>query len=535
MISPNVHAFLTRQAATHGPRPAIVSEGRTITFEELNETTARIAKGLHDQGIRAGDRVALMLPSIPEWVELYFACVRLGAIAVVINPRFRGHELGGILAKARPSAIAFMPEFKGVDNDAILAALPTEATQSLTFQIRVEDARPSPETRGLALSSITMDSLRGASGHPPFALSGDTPCAIFITSGTTSGPKLALHGQRGMLIHADDIARTHGFHQPGTVVLAALPLCGQFAFAYLSGALTAGAPTLITPGFEAGETADRMIRHGVTNMAGPDDLIRQLLAQSPDAIAFPDFRFAPYGCFNSQPEVFVPEADARGFTCVSTYGSTELQGLIAVRPADTPADVRMTGGGFLSNRDARMRVRDPDSGAILGYGQPGALEISTPTRMLRYFGDDEATVEAICDDGYFRTGDLAVTSADGSFTFVSRMNDALRLSGFLVNPLEISGFVETHPSVKACQVVEVATDKGNRPLAFVIAEDAAAIDEATLTEYCASALARFKIPVRFVVLDQFPTVEGPNGSKVQRQALKIRAAETFARGVAAFG
>ena len=138
------------------------------------------------------------------------------------------------------------------------------------------------------------------------------------------------------------------------------------------------------------------------------------------------------------------------------YGSSELQALAAGQPT-TPArgdvSARLLPGGALVHPEARVRARDPESGAVLPPGQSGELEIRSPSLMLGYLDNPEATARAFTDDGYFKTGDLGYALSEQQFVFQARMGDSLRLAGFLVNPAEIEQVVESLPGVRACQVV----------------------------------------------------------------------------------
>ena len=157
---------------------------------------------------------------------------------------------------------------------------------------------------------------------------------------------------------------------------------------------------------------------------------------------------------------------------------------------------------------------------LLPHNTPGELEISGPGLMSEYFENATATAAALTEDGYLRTGDLGYTTADNTFVYLTRMGDTLRLGGFLVSPVEIESHLAEHPSVAGAQVVAVRVGDATRPFAFVVPTPGEAISEAQLGEHCVAALARFKVPVRFVTLDAFPTTEGPNGTKIQRARLR---------------
>ena len=224
----------------------------------------------------------------------------------------------------------------------------------------------------------------------------------------------------------------------------------------------------------------------------------------------------------------VAEADARGLNLVGLYGMSEVQALLSHQPETAAAAQRAKPGGRLVDPGTEVRVRDPDSGAILTLGQSGELEIRGPSLMARYDGNPEATAAAFTADGFFRTGDLGYLEPGGGFVFQTRMGDVLRLGGFLVSPAEIEAHLQTHGSVDTAQVVGVATPAGTRAIGSVTLKPGAAFDEAALRDWCRRSLAGFKVPGRVIRLDEFPATQSANGVKIQRAKLRDMAAAALA-------
>jgi len=173
--------------------------------------------------------------------------------------------------------------------------------------------------------------------------------------------------------------------------------------------------------------------------------------------------------------------------------------------------------------DDRSLVEAGDD--LLGVGQPGALECAGPSLMAGYYGNDKATSETITADGYIRTGDLGELDGRGGFTFLSRMGDVLRLSGFLVNPLEIETHVQKLPGITGCQTIAVARPDGVRAVSFVILAPGASLDETAAIAHCRHGLAGYKVPLRVFAIDDFPKTPSPNGFKIQRNRLRDMALE----------
>jgi fatty-acyl-CoA synthase len=232
-------------------------------------------------------------------------------------------------------------------------------------------------------------------------------------------------------------------------------------------------------------------------------------------------RFFAYAAFNPAQADIVKRADARGLKLVGLYGASEIQALFARQHERAPVAERMLGGGRPVSPAARVRVRDPHSGRLLDHGGQGELEFLAPgSRMAGYHGNPEATRQALTDDGYYRSGDLGTTLADGRFVYLARMGDALRLGGFLVSPAEIEDVVQQAPGIAACQVVGVARAEGLVPVAFVLLQDGASLDEPAVLAHVAARLARYKLPRRVIPLDAFPVTPGANATKIQKGKLR---------------
>ncbi|MCG8545760.1 MAG: AMP-binding protein, partial [Alphaproteobacteria bacterium] len=343
---------------------------------------------------------------------------------------------------------------------------------------------------------------------------------VFTTSGTTRAPKLVLHGQTGIAVHAAEVVRAFGYDAADTVVLQAIPLCGVFGFCQAMATLAAGRPLILMPAFDADEAVALCRQFTVTNFEATDGMVDAMLCAAPDDAPFQPVRRVGFAAFDRELEDLPARAGARGIPMVGLWGMSEMQALVASRPPDAAVADRSRAGGRLVSPQAAARVRDPDSGELLPPGQPGALEIAGPSRMLGYFGNPEATAETLTEDGFVRTGDLAVLEPDGGFEFLARMGDSLRLGGFLVNPAEIESEIEAQPGVAAAQVIEVAMDGRNRPFAFVTVSAGEILDEAAVRAACADRMAAYKRPVRVVALDAFPVTESANGTKIQRTRLR---------------
>ena len=500
--------------------PAFIHGERTLTFAELLDCSARTAQGLADLGVGPGDRVALWLPNVPAYPILYFACVRLGAIAVAVNTRYRAVEVADIVGRSGAKVLACAPGFRRIDFLSILADIEPAALDRLAAIIVVGDEPASVPPAIERLRRVPFDRLLSRPAHAANHALASAPCNIFTTSGTTSAPKFVLHRQGAIAGHAQQVARVFGFTAPDTLSLAILPLCGVFGFNQTLATLAAGKPSVLVESYEIDEIARLIHRHKPTTMFGSDDMYARLLEVMPGRWPFRSIKWAGYGAFNASLEDLPERAQPRGLRLIGLYGMSEVQALYARQPLKAPMARRKLGGGLPTSPLGHVRVRDPETGALLGPGQPGALECAGPSLMVGYYGNEAATAQAMTADGYVRTGDLAQLDGRGGFTFLSRMGDVLRLSGFLVNPLEIETHIQKLPAIADCQTIAVPRPEGVRAVSFVILKPGATLDEAATIAHCRHGLANYKVPVRVFAVDDFPKTPSPNGFKIQRGKLR---------------
>ena len=198
---------------------------------------------------------------------------------------------------------------------------------------------------------------------------------------------------------------------------------------------------------------------------------------------------------------------------------SEVQALFSLRDPTGEVSDRSRPGGTLVSPDAAYRIVD------------GELQLRGPSLFAGYLAeggaaiDDELT-DRHFDDGWFRTGDLATSDGERSFEYVARVGDVLRLGGFLVSPVEVETALLQIPGIHGAQVVAVDRPGGARPVAFVLAPHG--VDEAAAIEHCRHRLARYKVPVRVIAIDEFPSTASANGTKIQKNKLRQLAAAALA-------
>ncbi|MCH9672103.1 MAG: AMP-binding protein [Gammaproteobacteria bacterium] len=521
--------LLRTQAHARPDDPALIYADQPMTYLELERLANKLAGGLHRLGVRGGDRVALWLPNTPAYIALNLACARLGAIAVAVNTRFRSVEVGDIVGRSGAKVMAMWPGFRSIDFLEILTQIDPHQLAALeTIVLYDEGTATNVTPRAIEhCQRLRFDELASGQPHATDAATPNAGCNIFTTSGTTKAPKFVLHDQASVTRHARVMAHELGLNASRGAVLQAIPLCGVFGFCQATAALSAGRPMIMMNAFEPERAVQLMEKYGVTHFNGTDDMIDPMLDASPHEIAFPNVAYAGFASFAASPDIIIDKAERRGLTLAGLYGMSEVQAFFARQPLEAARERRQLGGGVPLGPEAAVRVRNPDTGELLGVGESGELELCGPSLMREYFENEEATAETLTDDGYLKSGDLGYLTDDGGFVFQTRIGDVLRLGGFLVSPMEIESHLNLDPRITGAQVVAVATERGPRPVAFVTLQAGAALDESALREHCMSGLAKYKTPVRIFALEEFPTTKSANATKIQRNKLREMAEESL--------
>ena len=525
-------ALLAHHVQTHGDAIAFIDGEHAISYRDFDQQVARTAAWLVHHGVQPDDRVAVWLVNRMEWLAMYFGLARIGAAMMTLNTRYRSHELADILDRSQAGMLVLQLGFRKIDFPAVLRDVPPHAARALR-SVAVVDANEHdmpPHVLGRPTVAFTLAALPDA--DTPDVSRPDATSILFTTSGTTSAPKLVMHPQRTVTLHALRTARAYGVLDDDARLLAALPFSGVFGFNSLMCAFAAGRPVIVMDTFDGAEAAALIQRHRITHVFGSDEMFQRVIehATSPDVLA--SARMLGFGNFQSHGMDDAQAAWQRGIPMFGLYGSSEVQALFSVQRIEAPVPERVKGGGMPASRDhgAHIRIRDLDSGALLGPGASGALEIRADTNFTGYLNDPEATARAIDEDGYFRTGDIAYLRDDGSFVYVARQGDAMRLSGYLVSPAEIENVIRQTPGVREVQVVAVEIGKQLRPVAFVIAAAGSTLSETELKAAAQTVLAAFKVPAHFWIEDAFPTTQSANGNKIQRAKLRALAQQRVAAG-----
>lgn len=486
MRNEGLGSWTARRARMTPDHLAVLHDGTRRTYAELHRRTTRLARALHELGVRQGDRVAYLGPNHPAYLESLFACGMLGALFVPVNSRLTTAEVEHVLQDSGASALVH-------DHRSVVDDLP--ATQA-PHRIALSDPA-SAEHDYSAL--VDGDELGTASEEPidrPVALSD--PCLIMYTSGTTGRPKGAVltHGNLTWNCVNALVESEWSAHDRALVVapLFHIAVLGMVTLpALLKGA------TVHLDSFDAGRALETLHSGRTTVMFGVPTMFRRL-AEHPDFGSTDLSGVRTLLCGGSPvPQDLIEVYSARGLSFQQGYGMTETSpGVLLSDPGSDPA-----GSAGVPSFFTDVRVADED-GSPVAPGEKGEIRISGPNVTPGYWGRPEDTARSFAD-GWFRSGDAATVDERGHIRIVDRIKDVIISGGENVYPAEVEQALHEHPEVSLCAVIGVADERwGEVGKAVVVPARGDGVDAAALLEFLRERLAGYKIPRSVVFTDELP-------------------------------
>lgn len=472
-----VDTLLASDSPSGGDAPALIGKHGVTTHDALALTTGRLASVVLDAGVSPGDRVGLASTNNEEFVCGYLGALHAGAVVVPMNPSAPPAELERQLGMVEPRIVLAAGTAVSLCGAAGAKVLP-----------------------------IDLDALSDTAA-PRVDRADDDVAVLLFTSGTAGAPRAAMltHGNLaanvrqvqdhpGLRLNADDVS------------LAALPFHHVFGLNVVLGvSLAAGACVALEDRFDAADAIAVIKALGVTVVAGVPTMYSDWLALDEavaPADAFAAVRLAVSGAAPLPAEVASAFESRFGVVLHQGYGLTEASPIVTTTALASGSPRPGSIGPPLPG--VEVRLVDGDASEVL-VGDPGEVVVRGPNVFAGYWHDDEATARALPDDGWLRTGDVAVIEDNGELRLVDRAKDLIIVSGFNVYPVEVEDVLRTHPDVADAAVVgEPSTRTGETVVAFVTAVPGAVIDPKTLAEHCARALSRYKCPSRYEVVDELP-------------------------------
>ena len=517
------------QAVRYGDAPALIHAGHSVTYRQLEERTAKVAAALRADGVRHGDRIGLLLPNRPEWVEIALGAGGAGAVAVPFSTWSTRQELVFLLRDSSVTHLFALARFGDRDYAADLAALLPELRQGGRSE------------RFPSLRTVVIVEPNGSEGfasfepfllnHPPLialppgeaAAAGDD-ALILYTSGSSALPKAVRLKHHGCIENGFNIGERQGYG-PNDRVLLSSPLFWSYGSANaLSAALTHGAALVLQDKFGATKSIELIEKHGCTAIYTLPGITTAILRDSTFSVA--RVKTLRTGLTIGSPQDVYEAATKLGAAEIcNVYGATETYGNCCVTWHHWPLEKRMNcqGPPLPGNY---IRFVDEETGAEVPPGQPGLVEVRGYVTPAYSGASGDQNDKAFTRDGYYRTGDMGQFDEERNFVFVGRNTEMIKRAGINVSPAEVENILLLHPKVESAGVVGVADkERGELVVAFVVARNGEEPTVAELIEHCRSVASKYKVPDRIEIRPALPLT--PTG-KLQRRELKQDASNLVA-------
>jgi long-chain acyl-CoA synthetase len=504
-MSLNLSVLLRESTRRHPDRDAIVAGDTALTYAQVDAAARSFAAALTGLGVGRGDRVALMLPNVPQFTIAFFGVQYLGAVAVPLNVLLTADEVEYHLTDSEASAFVLWGDFAaggraGFDR--------VDSCREL-----IEVAAPGAATGDGAHSFVELV----ATSDPvslPAATDADDTAVILYTSGTTGRPKGAELTHFNMFFNAHYCRTELMPLSAETVSLATLPLFHIFGLTVMHNAvLGAGGTVVLLPRFEPDAAFTLIERHGVTLFGGVPTMYFALLHhQGAERYDTSSLQLCVSGG-SAMPVEVMNAFDAKyGVNVLEGYGLSETSPVASFCQLDLP---KKPGSVGVPIWGVEFKLIDKDGNEITDVDTPGEICIRGHNVMKGYWRRPEATAEVLVD-GWFATGDIGTRDADGFYYIVDRTKDMIIRGGYNVYPREIEEVLYGHPAIVEVAVIGVPHDShGEEVKAVITLADGASLTESEVIEYCKERLAAYKYPRLVEFRDALP--KGATGKILKRE------------------
>lgn len=513
--------------------------GLRFSYSEFNQRVDNLSKGLMAIGVQKGDKVGIWANNVPDWTTLMFATAKIGAVLVTINTNYKLAELEFLIKNADLNTLCLIDGYRDSDYVDMIFQLVPELKTAPRGKLK---SKKFPQLRNVVF--LGPQKHRGMYNTPELLLLGtqvddmellkrksEVSCHDVVnmqyTSGTTGFPKGV------MLTHFNIVNNGKGIgdnmqYTPEDRLLLCVPLFHCFGCVLgVCAVITHGVSMVIIEDFDPLRVLAAVQKEKCTSIYGvPTMFIAEMNHPMFDMFDLSSLRtgiMAGSLCPIETMKQVMTKMNCRDIIIV--YGLTEASpGMTTTHIDDSPEIRATTVGKELPG--VEVKIVDPDTGEELGPNQQGEICCRGYNVMKGYYNDPQATREAIDEDGWLHSGDLAVKTEDGYYKITGRIKDMIIRGGENIYPREIENFLYNMPEIEMVEVVGLPDEKyGEIVGAFIKLKEGASLTEEEVRDFCRGKIARYKIPKHVFFVDDFPkTASG----KIQKYKLRELGAQLIA-------
>ncbi len=527
----NVNGLLASAVARFPDNPAFTSLGRTISYRELDRLSANFAAWLQQHtDLKPGERIAVQMPNLIQYVVVFFGAIRAGLIVVNTNPLYTPRELEHQFRDSGARALVVLANMAAGAQQVI-------ASLGIRHVVITELADLHPLPRRLLLNAgarylkkmvpaydipgaIRLNRALALGARATHREAQQTLADVAVlqyTGGTTGVSKGAMLSHGNLVCNVQQagvLFETYPFEEGKEMLLLPLPLYHIYAFTACMAMMSRGCHTVLIPNPRDLPSLIKAFReYRPSGFAGLNTLFVALCNDDGfRALDFSRLKLTMSGGMALTMDAAHRWQEITGVEIVEGYGMTETSPFISVNPVNA----NRLGTIGIAAPSTEVRILD-DAGADLGPEQPGELCVRGPQVMLGYWQNPAETAKVMSEDGWLHTGDIAIVTLEGYLKIVDRKKDMIVVSGFNVYPNEIEDVVALHPDVLECAAVGVKDERTGEAVKVFVVRRNQTLTEQALSDFCRTKLTGYKIPRHFVFRDELPK---SNVGKILRRELR---------------
>jgi fatty-acyl-CoA synthase len=511
----NLAQVLEAQAKRRPDKVWLVHGQDRVTFRSFNDAVERLAAALRNEGLRKGDRCGLLFPNGIEYLLFQFALIKLGAVLVPLNTRYRSSELSFMLGYSEARFLFMVDGFLKADFREILNEIRPNLPKLERIHVRGEEipgwaspigpllGYPAPEAEIRVVRSISVDPTE--------------PATILFTSGTASQPKAVVLSQEARVFSGIRIVERMRITEED-VLLNPLPFCHEFGgFTIMSHALLCGCKMVILDIFDAEDALHWIEQERVSVLYGVPTMFSYMLQSF--HLKKRDVSSLRTGYMSGAPcplELVRKVQGDMGCNISVAYGSSEAPSHTISEYEDSPETKAKTVGKPI--RDGIVRIVDGERRDV-PLGTAGEIAVKGKNVLIEYYRRPDLTARSIDPERFFYTGDLGRMDEKGYLIFVGRKTDMIISGGFNVYPLEVEEVLYRLPFVHLAAVVGLPDpDLGEMVCACIVLREGMQGTPEEVIQYCKRQLANYKVPKRVEFMDTLPATTATN--KIKKTELK---------------
>ena len=531
---PSLVALMEEAFTKHANKVAYSFMGKELTFAQVDAQSKVFAAYLQSLGLQRGDRVALMMPNVPQYPVAVAAVLRAGYVVVNVNPLYTSRELEHQLKDSGAKAIVIIENFAktlqdGMQGSAVkhivLCAMGDELGMIkgaiVNFVVRaIKKMVPAFSLPGAVRFNEALAKGRSASFTAP-AIKPDDMALLQYTGGTTGVSKGAVLLHRNII---DNVLQSEAWNEPAMkqvpageqpTSICALPLYHIFAFTVnmMLSMRTGGKTVLIPNPRDLPATLKELSKHRFHSFPAVNTLFNGL-ANHPDfdTVDWSHLKVSVGGGMAVQSAVAELWLKKTGCPICEGYGLSETSPSVTCNPVTATAYSGTIGVPLPSTR---IKLVADSGSTVTELGQPGEIAVLGPQVMAGYWQRPDETAKVMTNDGYFLTGDIGTMDERGFVKIVDRKKDMVIVSGFNVYPNEVEDVVSNCPGVLECAVVGVPDEKTGEAVKLIVVKKDPALTEQVLRDYCHANLTGYKRPRHIVFRTELPKT--PVGKILRRE------------------